>query len=355
MSARLAIPTYSGKDFIILFLTMLPLGVLINYWMYGSFYFNHPGAFLSISIITFIFLALAFIFYGLVAISLRNHLPGDKQIFKRLLLAIIVFGLMSAVTVTFLLKSYEYFNFWNFQYSDTVFVKAYITIVIINIFLTFLIEGIYQFEKYQSTARETELLKKEYMQSQLLGLKSQMNPHFLFNSLNTLSCLIHDDEERAEEFLDHMSKVYRYLLKNTDEKLVPLQTELQFFHSYTFLLKERHGGGLKVVVDISEHENELLIPPFTLQNILDDVLNKNTISKNTPLSIELNVHDCCLTISHTNQQRINKPDSDEVLQNINNKCRLLCQKEVVVDMNDFSRAVIIPLLPSTKYEYESLA
>jgi two-component system, LytTR family, sensor kinase len=285
MSAQAVIPTYSGKDFSILFLTMIPLTGLINFWLYGSFYFNNLSAFLSVSIVTFFFLAVAFLCYGLVAIAIRDHLPGDKQLFQRMLLAIVVFSLMSAIAATLLLKLYDYFSFWNFQYSDAVFAKVYLSIIVINIFLTFLIEGIYQFEKYQSTAKETELLKKEYMQSQLLGLKSQMNPHFLFNSLNTLSSLIQENEEKAEEFLDHMSKVYRYLLRNTDEKLVPLQTELQFFYSYTYLLKERHGEGLNVDVDISTQENELLIPPFTLQNILDDVVNKNTISKNSPLSV----------------------------------------------------------------------
>jgi two-component system, LytTR family, sensor kinase len=355
MSARVVIPTYSGKDFIILFLTMIPLSVLINHLIYGATYTANPGAFLSITVVSFLYLALAFICYGLVAISIRNHLSADKHIFQRLFLSIIVFALMSAVTVTVLLKLYEHFNFWNFKYTNSVFLKVYSAIVVINIFLTFLIEGIYQFEKYQYTARETEQLKKEYMQSQLLGLKSQMNPHFLFNSLNTLSFLIQDDEEKAEEFLDHMSKVYRYLLRNTDEKLVPLQTELQFFYSYTFLLKERHGEGLKVIVDISEQENELLIPPFTLQNILDDILNKNTISKNTPLVIVVSVQEYCLNITHTNQLRLNKHGNNEVFENINNKCKLLCNKEITEEITELSRAVTIPLLPSTEYEYESLA
>src|SRR5205085_5679631 len=136
--------------------------------------------------------------------------------------------LMSAVYVSLILRGYDYFNFFGYEYAEPDFIKCYTSIIVVNIFLTFLNEGVYRFEKYRATVTETEQLKKEYMQSQLLGLKSQMNPHFLFNSLNTLSSLIHEDAETAENFLDHMSKVYRYLLRNNDEQLVKLGTELNF-------------------------------------------------------------------------------------------------------------------------------
>src|SRR4029079_9617844 len=196
-------------------------------------------------------LGFAFFIYGLVAISLRNRFPEDNQLLKRLTICISIFFLMSAVFISLILRGYDYFEFQGYEYEESDFTKSYVAFMVINVFLTFLNEGVSRFEKYRATVTETEQLKKEYMQSQLLGLKSQMNPHFLFNSLNSLSSLIHEDADTAEEFLNHMSKVYRYLLRNNEEKLVTIETELHFIQSYYFLLRSRHEEGLQLDIDVS--------------------------------------------------------------------------------------------------------
>ena len=116
---------------------------------------------------------------------------------------------------------------------------------IMNIFFTLVMEGISRYNNWRENLKETEQLKKTFTQSQLLGLKSQVNPHFLFNSLNTLSSLIAEDEGQAETFLNEMSKVYRYMLRGDDEQLVPLQTELKFIASYTHLLDKRFVQSLQ--------------------------------------------------------------------------------------------------------------
>ena len=91
------------------------------------------------------------------------------------------------------------------------------------------------------------------MQSQLEGLKDQVNPHFLFNSLNSLSSLISEDPEKAEKFLDEMSKVYRYLLRTNEEGLTTLESEMQFIQSYFHMLKTRYGDGLDMETQIDDH------------------------------------------------------------------------------------------------------
>src|SRR5206468_4198254 len=108
----------------------------------------------------------------------------DQELFKRLAICLSIFFLMSAVYIALLLLAYDNFHFFGYEYSEHDFTRGYITLMVINIFLTFLNEGLYRFEKYRATITETEQLKKEFMHSQLLGLKSQMNPHFLFNGLN---------------------------------------------------------------------------------------------------------------------------------------------------------------------------
>jgi two-component system, LytTR family, sensor kinase len=285
----LQIPKYTSKDVPILLGSMTPLMLIMNGIMFGERYFSEWGVFIPATLVTFAFLGTAFIVYGFVAILLRNRLPLESQLTKRLAICITVFIFMSAVLVSIVLRLYELFGFLGYTFEESDFKQIFIALVITNIFLTFFNEGVAKFEKYKATATETEQLKKEYIKSQLIGLKSQMNPHFLFNSLNTLSSLIHENEEEAEEFLDHMSKVYRYLLRNNDEQLVTLETELNFIRSYYFLLKARHGEGLQLQLDIPKETQDHPIPPMTLQFILEHALNQNTIGKEKPLQIHMYV------------------------------------------------------------------
>jgi len=132
-------------------------------------------------------------------------------------------------------------------YSEKAFVWNFIVLSVLSIFRTFLLEGVNSYNEWKRNNTETEKLNVSYNQSRLNALKSQVNPHFLFNCLNTLSSLIQEDEEKAEMFLNEMSKVYRYMLRNDEETLVPLEVELGFIKSYHHLLKARYGDGLQLI------------------------------------------------------------------------------------------------------------
>ncbi|WP_018616278.1 sensor histidine kinase [Segetibacter koreensis] len=349
MFKKLTIPTYTSKDFYIMVATMFPMAIVLNYFLFNTRYFNNVIIFGVATAVTFILLSMAFLFYGFVAVSLRNRLPGDDQLWKRLAICIPLFILMSGVFISIVLTSYDLIDFFGYDFHETDFKKCFISFIVINIFLTFLHEGVSKFEKYKATVTETEQLKKEYMQSQLLGLKSQMNPHFLFNSLNTLSSLIQEDPGKAEDFLDHMSKVYRYLLRNNDEQLVSLETELVFIESYYFLLKARHTDGLHLLIDIPEEVLHQCIPPLTLQMILENAVNQNTVSKNTPLYIEVMSRENNLIIKNTIQPKVNSTEiSEEGLENIANKFRLLCQQNILIEETVAERTIQLPLIPNTE-------
>jgi sensor histidine kinase YesM len=346
MAIGVNIPKYTSKDIPIMVVTMFPMTVLTNYFLFGSRYFTEGSVFAWSTLVTFILLCFAFLNYGFVAISLRNRFPRDHELFKRLTICITIFILMTGVYLSIVCRGYDLFHFLGYEYNEKNFTKCFIAFVTMNIFLTFLNEGVSRYESYRTTLTETEQLKKEYMQSQLLGLKSQMNPHFLFNGLNTLSCLIQEDAEKAEEFLDHMSKVYRYLLRNNDEQLVELQTELSFIRSYYFLLKERYADGLQLSIDIKREHLKGRVPPLTLQMIFENVLALNTISKNDPLYIELKTVDGELIIKNEIQPKLNCVDCcEEGLENIANKYRLLGQKEVVIEESSSERTIRLPLMP----------
>lgn len=346
MAVSVNIPRYTSKDLPIMVVTMLPMAVLTNYFLFGDRYFTEGKVFAWATLVTFILLCFAFFIYGLVAISLRNRFPNDHELFKRLTICITIFILMTGVYLSVVCRGYDLFHFLGYEYNETNFSKCFISFVIMNIFLTFLNEGVSRYESYKTTLTETEELKKEYLQSQLLGLKSQMNPHFLFNGLNTLSCLIQEDPEKAEEFLDHMSKVYRYLLRNNEEQLVPLHTELGFIKSFYFLLKERYADGLDLSITLDREHLKDLIPPLTLQMIFENILTLNTVSKNRPLHIEVTTFEDELIIKNDILPKLNCVDCcDEGIENIANKFRLLCQKEVTIEETPTERTIRLPLIP----------
>jgi hypothetical protein len=329
--------------------SMLILALILNYNLFDNYFADTP-VFLWATIVTFLILIPIFIVYGVIAISLRNRFPDDAQTVKRLSICISVFVLMSAVTIALVLLLYETVHFLNYQFSEEDYTNCYLATIVMNIFLTFLNEGISQFERYKTTLIETEQLKKEYLHSQLLGLKSQMNPHFLFNSLNTLSSLIHEDAEKAEDFLYHMSKVYRYLLRNNDEQLVSLKTEVDMVKSYYFLLKKRHCNALNVVIDISKEYGNTEIPPLTLQMLIENIINQNILTQSQPLDIYISVVNNQIEITHNVQPKLyGGKENEEAIENIANKFRLLTQREIrIIELNE-KKIIRLPLLEQKEY------
>jgi LytS/YehU family sensor histidine kinase len=174
-----------------------------------------------------------------------------------------------------------------------------------------------------------------------------MNPHFLFNSLNTLSCLINDDPQKAEDFLDHMSKVFRYMLRPNLDELVLVETELQFIRSYYYLLKARHEDALQLSIDVCEEERNMLIPPLTLQMIGEVLLTRNSLSRSKPLYISVYSTPEGLEIKSNVQARFNCiNDGSDVIDNINNKYCLLCQQPLVIINTGEEMIIRLPLIPN---------
>lgn len=326
---------------------LIPATVIMNALIFGTRYFTELLVFIQATAVTMLILGISWQFHTVVAVTLRKRFPNESEVFKRLALAIMLFILMTGLTTTFIFWGYDYFHFLGYELDDVRFEWALLLGVIENIFVTFLHEGVSSFEKWKSTLIETEQLKKAYLQGQLMGLKNQVKPHFLFNSLNTLSSLISEDQQRAEKFLDEMSKVYRYLLRNNDDQLVQLETEIHFIDSYYHLLKARYGDGLQLHIDIDAPERAKQVPPLTLQILLENILQRNTINKDHPLVVTISITpEGWLEIRNNTQKKVsNDPEKQETgLTNISSKFRLLCQEEIVVkDMGSY-RLVQVPLI-----------
>jgi sensor histidine kinase YesM len=330
--------------------TMTPFSILLNIIIFGREYFSSGRIFLIATTCTFLIMIAIFILYGQIAVTCRQRLPGDDNFLKRTIILISLFLTISALIIFGIYQLYHWIGLLGDSKEETNFTWAYITTGILNIFLTFLNEGIYRFENWKANLKETEELKIAYKQGQLTGLKSQVNPHFLFNSLNSLSGLIQEDTEKAEIFLNEMSKVYRYLLRNDEEQLVTLATEIQFLFSYYSLLKARYGEGIEMKVNIREADKEKMLPPLSLQVVLENALCQNSTSKTAPLRISINSRDeNNLAVINNIQRKIftEATDADACLDNLVKRCGLLCRQPVEIHESGNERTIILPLITKT--------
>jgi len=344
---KIKLPRYTTKDYLVLGIILTPFTMLMNSVILGSKYWTSWQVFLFATGLTAFAFCVFFILCGGVAVIFKKRFPSEEQVSIRLSLMIISFLTLSGLFLLILFRGYEAIPFLDHSFNKTVFIWAYIGMGIINIFLTLLHEGIARFESWKANLEETEALEKVYRQSRLIGLKSQVNPHFLFNSLNCLSCLIQEDQEKGEKFLDEMTKVYRYMLHNDEEQLVPLGTELKFIHSYFYLLQARHGDGLRIVVDITESDTVKSLPPLALQTIVENIVAQNSVSKDQPLDISIySDGDGTIAIANNVQPRAvpETHDAQSGLDNLVKKYELLNQPPVRVNGNDKERIIRLPLV-----------
>ncbi|WP_338876219.1 histidine kinase [Spirosoma sp. SC4-14] len=201
----------------------------------------------------------------------------------------------------------------------------------------------------QNRAGQTlQQLQHEVAEMQMRALQAQLSPHFLFNSLNSLSSLIADNPPKAERFVDELSNVYRYLLQASDHELIPLARELTFIGSYYHLLKTRYGQAIDLEISVDQTYQKSLLPPITLQLLVENAVKHNVVSVKAPLLIKIFTDNEGFLIVRNNLQRkqVNRLLSTKKgLQNINRKYQLLNQPTIDIAERDHSFDVIVPLIP----------
>ncbi len=211
-------------------------------------------------------------------------------------------------------------------------------------------EAIYYFGQYRAALLETQQLKQENVLSQLESLKNQVNPHFLFNSLNTLTAIIPENPDLAVQFVHKLSKVYRYILEITDMPTVSLREEIVALKAYLFLLQIRFGNNLAVRIELAEARLEDHVVPLALQMLVDNAVKHNVISTQKPLWIEIALKDDTLTVRNNLQPKNSSQESTGVgLPNIRNRYQLLVGKptDVIVTARTFT--VSLPVLPAPTF------
>lgn len=283
----------------------------------------------------------------LVVNFLNRQLPWKGNVVKRILVeALMVFGFASLAQFGIISLFHRLFlqqtgvpldaelYFHNILFGNT------ITLIVVVI-----IEGVYFFRRWKESILAAERLEKENVQSQFANLRAQLDPHFMFNSLNVLSSLIKKDPQKAEQFVEDFAKVYRYVLDVKDEMVVPLSRELQFIDAYLNLQKIRFGEGLKVCKNVNGVHLSQYVPPLSLQEMVNNAIKHNEVSQEKPLEIRITSNGSGILVSNNLQPRNEKMHSTGLgLENLRQRYKLLSVDEPEFQVRDHEYVARIPLI-----------
>ncbi len=225
----------------------------------------------------------------------------------------------------------------DYLYSTQFYISA-TTATLINIFTVTFIEFFFQMKR--NDALQKENLKMQYQQ-----LKNQINPHFLFNSLNVLVSLINKDSQQAVCYTQKLSQIYRYVLSQDTRELIYLADEIEFIKTYIEVLRIRYGDALRCDIDVSNEGLEQLIPPMSLQLLVENAVKHNAVSVKKPLTITITTDLNSITISNNIIPRSRVGDSTGIgLSNLKQKYLILSKQSIIIDKNSNNFNVTLPLL-----------
>ncbi len=256
------------------------------------------------------------------------------------------------IFITFIL-SLVLFRLWNrWLYNSSYNTTSIATLQVISIFLSILTGCIYEIV-YLNKERESDIIKierteKSKVQAQLDGLKNQVDPHFIFNSLNTLSYLISQNPETARLFNDTLAKVYRYILIKKEKDLVLLKEEIEFASNYFYLLKIRYQAGLKMTIEFDDIITEnYMLPPLSVQILIENAIKHNHFTEKVPLDIKVSViPDKVTVINNRNIKQFEIQSSQIGLKNLAERYMLITGNNITIKDEKNSFTVVLPLLKS---------
>jgi hypothetical protein len=224
-----------------------------------------------------------------------------------------------------------------FEWND------FLPTLLITLFITIFMHGRGFLMEWKTAATEAERLKKEQVEARFEALKNQVNPHFLFNSLNVLITLVHKDAEQSEKFIRQLAHVYRYVLESRDKEVVRLEEEIKQLEAYVFLMEIRFGDNFKVHLNIPDQEG--YIAPLTLQMLLENVFKHNEVSRNHPMEVAITQADKMIIVKNKKQIRRHfEAHSGVGLENIRSRYQFLSTQPIEVIETAEYFTVKIPLI-----------
>jgi sensor histidine kinase YesM len=315
------------------------------------YFFGHTinTALVRETLITNAVFSYAFYFANLFLVELLDKwMPWNPKPFKRAIigtiLTIIVNFIIVCLAITFV-TMYAYGGDADYIFTNKGKGNVIITFVIVT-FITMIFYTAGFFKEVQEQKLLNEKLRKEKISAQLNALKSQIDPHFLFNSFNVLSGLIDENPQQAQKFLSGLSKIYRYVLENRNEDLVSLGDELKFANQYLALQKIRFENSINLDLNVEESLMEMQIPALSLQLLLENAVTHNRFDTNSPLHISIESIDQVLVVGNNKQERNKLASGNGIgLKNIKERYQLQKINGFKIEDIDQSFIVHLPLIP----------
>lgn len=289
-----------------------------------------------------LYFANAAVFIYLDKLFIKNRFT-PKRIFIGFLASFLV-----SISVLFLLRIFQNVmvkgnSFILFLSKESI--DDYLVAIIITLFVTLAIHAFY----FYKTIQENKVIEQKIIagtaSAQFESLKNQIDPHFLFNSLNVLSSLIEENPTNAQKFTTSLSKIYRYVLEQKDKELVPIQEELDFAKTYVNLLKMRFENSITFEIPENLEQSAAKVVPLSLQLLLENCIKHNVVSEQKPLHIKIYIADNYLVIENNLQKKeVLQTRNGVGLQNIVNRYAILTDRNVLVDETAAHFKIRIPLL-----------
>lgn len=277
---------------------------------------------------------------------INRYLPWEKVPIKRILVQI-PFGFLYTAGVLYSIMLFFDSFICKMPVDDKngFYVVVLIISIAIALFILMIEISVQFFRNWKHSLVQLEHYKAQTAQAQLENLKNQVNPHFLFNNMSVLSSLVYKDPDKAVQFINQLSKVYRYLLDNTELELRTLEEEMQFIRSYTYLLDIRYSPNLIFHMDIEPEKQGMLLPPMAIQLLIENAIKHNIVSGEQPLTIAICTFNDQLIVENNLQLRVTKePTSGTGLKNICRRYHHFTDREPEISQTEHSFIVKIPLL-----------
>ncbi|MBF6639917.1 2TM domain-containing protein [Flavobacterium sp. J49] len=282
-----------------------------------------------------------------IFIYLDQVFKADRFTPKRILIGFVSSFLIS-IGVIFLLRIFEDVMVEGTSFSDFLSqeqMSNYLVAVIITFIVTLAFHAFYFYKAYAENKVKEQKVIAGTASAQFESLKNQIDPHFLFNSLNVLSSLIEENPDNAQKFTTSLSKIYRYVLEQKDKELVSVAEELAFAKTYMNLLKMRFENSISYELPTEYDNPEAKVVPLSLQLLLENTIKHNVASEQKPLHIKIYIENNYLIVENNLQKKEVLQDRKGVgLQNIVNRYGLISERKVLVDQTETAFKVKIPIL-----------
>lgn len=329
------------------FLISMPIAALIiNLILYRDRVWTDARVWWVAMPLVFMIGAISWYTHYLQDLKIENKYPELDDSSKRIFFKVLTLFVLMPPGVLLGLYLFDRFHILGYHWAPGHTMELLAVTFSVKLILRTLYEGDYIFRKYRITKQEREMMSQLSVYQELDTLKNQINPHFLFNCFNTLSSLIVLDKHKAEDFLNELSKVYRYLLRNNAEGLSTVGNEVKFIESYFQLLQTRHGEAVKLNIQIDRQYTSYLVPSLSLQLLVENAVKHNMLSRSQPLVIDIfTTAGNRLVVNNNLQRRLIKVPSNKVgLENIKSKYLLLRQPGFQVMEDEKNYTVVLPLI-----------